>query len=62
VKPDQFAEASSLTRRIRMNSVFTLVLVVGLGIATVAMSLRLEQSFVSRIGTGLTVVLATVNQ
>ena len=62
MKPDQFAEASSLTRRIRMNSVFTLVLVAGLGIASVAVSLRLEQSFVSRVATGLTVVLATVNQ
>jgi hypothetical protein len=45
-----------------MNSVFTLVLVAGLGIASVAVSLRLEQSFVSRVATGLTVVLATVNQ
>jgi hypothetical protein len=58
MKPYQYAETTRLSRRLKMNGVFTIIVVCGLGMGSMIVPLQMSRTLITRVTTALIVALA----
>jgi hypothetical protein len=58
MKPYQYAETTRLNRRLKMNSVFTIIVVCALGMGSIIVPLQTSRTLIARVTTALIVALA----
>jgi len=58
VKHHQYAEATSLSRRLKLNSIFTIIVIGAISVGSMALPLHAGQTVLSRLAVALTAAFA----